>query len=335
MAFCLTMKKYFILLIFVIFCFFIKDTFALEKININIATLEQLDQITSVGKVTAQKIIDSRPFLSLNDLLKVKGIGEATLQKIKDQGLACVDCIPVIPSLTGNPVTNIENSQDTLDSRLRGNDTSDVPVVSIIYPSGIIFNEILPSPEGPDEQNEFIELYNTNNFDVDLSEWKIMDKEGTSTTFTILKDTKILANNFLIFKRPQTKISLNNTSDTLNLFLPNDKIIDSVSFPKAITNQSYNKTGFGWAWSSTITPNSKNIISQPTATKTNNNSTDNLKLIDENLASLNNSLDSSPSPIKNNFLSNNPIILFLIVLIVAIILAVVVFIIKLKLSKKQ
>jgi competence ComEA-like helix-hairpin-helix protein len=61
--------------------------FATEKIDINTASLEQLDKIIGIGPVLAQRIIETRPFYSVDDLIKVEGIGEKTLQKIKDQGL--------------------------------------------------------------------------------------------------------------------------------------------------------------------------------------------------------------------------------------------------------
>lgn len=53
-------------------------------ININTATITELDSLDGVGASTAQKIIDSRPYSSTSDLLKVSGIGEATYNKFKD-----------------------------------------------------------------------------------------------------------------------------------------------------------------------------------------------------------------------------------------------------------
>jgi hypothetical protein len=60
------------------------------QIDINIATIESLDEITYVGPATAEKIVDARPFDSVDDLISVSGIGEVKLQAIKDQGFACV-----------------------------------------------------------------------------------------------------------------------------------------------------------------------------------------------------------------------------------------------------
>lgn len=59
------------------------------KININTATLEQLDSLTGIGPSKAQAIIDYRKsrggFKSTEELMNVKGIGQATFEKIKGQ----------------------------------------------------------------------------------------------------------------------------------------------------------------------------------------------------------------------------------------------------------
>ncbi|MGE5603910.1 MAG: helix-hairpin-helix domain-containing protein [Nitrososphaerales archaeon] len=56
----------------------------LGRINLNTATLAELDTLPEVGPKTAQLIVDGRPYAQVEDLLKVKGIGPATLAKIRD-----------------------------------------------------------------------------------------------------------------------------------------------------------------------------------------------------------------------------------------------------------
>ncbi len=62
-----------------------------NQIDINSASAGELDELTGIGPVKAQAIVDTRPFDSVDDLINVYGIGEVTLQKIKTQELACVE----------------------------------------------------------------------------------------------------------------------------------------------------------------------------------------------------------------------------------------------------
>src|SRR3989344_717392 len=53
-------------------------------ININTASQSQLESLPAIGSVTAQKIIASRPYSSLEDLLTKKVVSGSTFTKIKD-----------------------------------------------------------------------------------------------------------------------------------------------------------------------------------------------------------------------------------------------------------
>ena len=62
---------------------------AMEKVNINTASVDQLVQLDRVGAKYAQRIVEYRekfgPFKKPEDIMKVKGIGEKTWEANKDR----------------------------------------------------------------------------------------------------------------------------------------------------------------------------------------------------------------------------------------------------------
>jgi len=59
------------------------------KININTATLSELDTLPGIGQTYAQRIIDYRnsngPFKNIEEVKNVRGIGDKTFEKFKDK----------------------------------------------------------------------------------------------------------------------------------------------------------------------------------------------------------------------------------------------------------
>ena len=47
----------------------------------------------------------------------------------------------------------------------------------------IVINELLPSPAGSDAEEEWIEIFNPNDFEFDISGWKLQDTVGKTKTY--------------------------------------------------------------------------------------------------------------------------------------------------------
>ncbi len=128
------------------------------------------------------------------------------------------------------------------------------------YPSGVIFNEILPSPKGSDAEEEWIEIFNQNDFEISLSGWQISDTTGAVKIHPLPENTKISPKGFLVLSRPTTQITLNNFGDGLKLVQPDGKETDSINYENAPVGESYNREGSVWLWSSSLTPGLANQI---------------------------------------------------------------------------
>ena len=59
-------------------------------IDINKAPLAEVRHIIHIGPERSQAVIEQRPFSSIDELSRIKGIGPARIKDIKEQGYACV-----------------------------------------------------------------------------------------------------------------------------------------------------------------------------------------------------------------------------------------------------
>jgi len=175
----------------------------------------------------------------------------------------------------GQSISRIPNGQDT---DIDADDFQIVPITKggenilpplVVYSDEIIINEILPEPAtGSDD--EYIELFNTGENEVDLSDWRLDDSTAGSE-YVIPNGTKIASHQYLAFCKDSNalycdfnhkKIALNDTSsDYAVLIDPNGDIKYQVpAYQKAIRGRSYSKFGDIWEWTTEITPKGENIF---------------------------------------------------------------------------
>ena len=134
------------------------------------------------------------------------------------------------------------------------------PIIPIIpqlpkYDIGsVILSEISPYPNLGEE---FIELYNNTEQDIDLTGWKISDLAKSFILSGIIP-----AKGYKMYSQSETKIALNNTSETITLTDNYNQIQSTTSYTKAYKGLSYIPILQDWGWTQTITPNAPNIFSE-------------------------------------------------------------------------
>ncbi|MEI2689900.1 MAG: lamin tail domain-containing protein [Anaerolineae bacterium] len=148
------------------------------------------------------------------------------------------------------------------------------------YPDNVSLNEFMPNPESDwngdgilgDTNDEYIELYNANDFVVDLSGWKLDDVAGGgSSPYTLPGGTTIAAHSFLVFWSRDTNIALNNSGgDSVRLLRPDGVEMESYAYTAAPADGAYSKTVDGGAEWTQAYPPSPGATNQaaPTATPT-------------------------------------------------------------------
>ncbi len=141
-------------------------------------------------------------------------------------------------------------------------------MVKKLYPGNILINEIMPSPRGLDEKKEWLELFNNNDFEVELFNWKIRDGFGTPGIYVFPEESKIAAKDFLVLKRKESGIKLQNSRDELILINPNGKFVYQIAYQNAPLGKSFNRGENSWYWSEKASPGTENVTSKKaTSTK--------------------------------------------------------------------
>ncbi len=138
----------------------------------------------------------------------------------------------------------------------------------------IIVTEFVPNPIGSDDQ-EWIELYNSSQIEVDVSGFMLDDADGGSKPFRFPQGTKFSAGQYQVWSRLATKLALNNDKDSLRLLTATGQEITAVTYDNVIEGNSYalNQLEDEWHWTDLPTPGNENLAVLGLTTETLSTST--------------------------------------------------------------
>lgn len=188
-------------------------------------------------------------------------------------------------AVTAAPTKGASNIIKEEDSEL---EIMDYESEEFDFSDDIIISEIFPNPAGSDNENEFIELYNKGDRDIDLTGWELGDDSKKKYEITGSAksqiSTIIKTKGYFAIYRSESKIALNNSGDSVKLYQPlKDEPLQIVKYEKTIEGWSYNLNyeslqfggqagivpapllrarpgNYKYVWSEIITPGKENII---------------------------------------------------------------------------
>lgn len=115
-------------------------------------------------------------------------------------------------------------------------------------------SELLPDPASPlsDSNDEFIEIFNPTDQSVTLAGWTLRDASGHKFSFS---SEVISGHGYWAVYSKQTKISLNNDGDVIELLSPDGNLVFSTpNYGNSKSGLSWGMTEDGWGWTQAPTP---------------------------------------------------------------------------------
>lgn len=204
--------------------------------------------------------------IATNDIVDRVAYGNWDKEVLADAYSFSPDDNAPVP-LTGQSISRIPNGKDSNidkdDFRIitpTPGSENDLPK----YPGYIKINEVVPTPANG-SANEFVEIFNTGEELIDLSGWFLDDAESGSSPYKIPNGINIAPFGYLVFYNYESKISLNDTGDTVRLIDPNGEVKDFVNYYKANRGESFSKIDDNWVWTTEMTPFATNILVLPPA----------------------------------------------------------------------
>lgn len=176
-----------------------------------------------------------------------------------------------IVSHSFNGVGIYEVSLEVSDGQVTTTDGLQVTITSVNQGGGgyqplpeppkVVINELLPNPVGDDQEGEFIELYNAGFTTVNLQNWVLQDDSARQyrVDSNDFDELFIQPGGFFVIPRVKSGITLNNTTDELRLFKPDQTLADVASYSQSQEGMSWSRQSNNqWRWA-TPSPGASNI----------------------------------------------------------------------------
>lgn len=131
--------------------------------------------------------------------------------------------------------------------------------------SPLAITEILPNPASPatDEEDEYIELYNPNDHEVQLSGYRLETGSSFSYRYTF-NSGAIPAFGYLVLYSKDSNLTLSNSSGAARLLDPNGTAVsETTAYEDADDGSAWALIGSSWQWTLTPTPGGGNVLRLP------------------------------------------------------------------------
>lgn len=154
---------------------------------------------------------------------------------------------------SSNSVTIINNTTNNASNTPKEETVCDLNSLN----KNIIISEVFPNPSG-DDTKEFIEIYNPNDYDINITNWKIKDLSASFFKLSGLIKSK----SYFLVSREDSKLALNNSKEEVFIYDCKDNLITSLRYDKSFEERSYSYDLLSkeYFWTKSMTPGEENIF---------------------------------------------------------------------------
>lgn len=152
------------------------------------------------------------------------------------------------PSPTFDPIVVVDQPVVQAEEAMQQNTTSTPPKKDA--PTNIMITELFIDPQKPltDAEDEYVELYNPNNYSVSLSGFVIKTGSGGRYSYTVPSIT-LKPGEYKALFSIDTGLTLSNSGGIAALFAPTESMIfETEAYEKAEKGESWTAVGGEWVW---------------------------------------------------------------------------------------